>query len=628
MVKLLRLTTANNGIFKAEMDAGILIPPGSKLALQNLTFKTNFIPITIDDGDRNITFNGDDARVISHPTSAIPYGSYNGKAGKEAFMIDLENSLNALTSSINSQPAPLGANNRWAQTFSDWSVTQWADDGDPQTSDFNQLGFSYSLLGTPMGPTYNAANKGGTRNGYWFETDVDGTFSIDVDNNKVELADNLDSTTTTKYHMVPTDGFKLSRGSSLWMVRIVDCVPSAISPGGQDNGFGIGLTTDNLADDGFPDSNKEIPDSARQYEIRFNHGAVQTPPNRETYKYREVGFGAVEQDSGIIPQRTQANHFAAHTHDVVWFRVSAANVLGKQNLTCGVWMIGETTGTAGVPAGTTVEKIFFTKQLSRAEQTSGFYPYLYMTGGSTQAHGADNHITQLGAICYTLSNDINWQHRSWIDTLGQGSIRTDYDILDTFRDPNEPTRMGFVTPQLDLNRWRKRPTAQLTLSTNVWKYLGFTEFPNVTVNGYTHIDYKLYWTLSSPNLYLQRLGALWLADNVSILDKNDAFIVESVSIPLDCYDASAVFYGANNEPAPNTVARRGRRKNILMTLPVNDNNNGLVMYDSNTPVFIDIPNTAPLLLKNISFNILTKDWREIVTENNTAIITLLLDTGN
>ena len=385
MVKLLRLTTANNGVFKAEMGAEILIPPGSKLALQNLTFKTNFTPISIDDSDRFITFNGDDSRVIAHPTSALPLGAYEGKLGKEAFMIDLENSLNALTSSINSQPPPLGANNSWAQTFSDWSVTQWSDDGDAQTSDFNQLGFSYSLLGTPLGPTKDLGNPAGTMNGAFFEPDTDGTWDIDAPNNMMNLTDTLDSTTTTKYHMVAIDGYKLSRGSSLWMVRCQDCVPSALSPGAQDNGFGIGLTSYNLAEDGYPDSDKELPEAARQYEVRFNHGAVQTPPNRETYKYRKVGLSG-EQDSGIIPQRTQITHFPIHTHDVIWFRVSAADTLGKQNLTCGVWMIGETTGTAGVPANTTVEKIFFTKPLSKAEQTNGFYPYLYMTGGSTQGH--------------------------------------------------------------------------------------------------------------------------------------------------------------------------------------------------------------------------------------------------
>jgi hypothetical protein len=64
-----------------------------------------------------------------------------------------------------------------------------------------------------------------------------------------------------------------------------------------------------------------------------------------------------------------------------------------------------------------------------------------------------------------------------------------------------------------------------------------------------------------------------------------------------------------------------------MTLPVNDNNNGLVQYNSNTPIYIDIRNTAPLLLKNLKLKVLRKDFSNIYTKGNESIITLLLDVG-
>ena len=100
----------------------------------------------------------------------------------------------------------------------------------------------------------------------------------------------------------------------------------------------------------------------------------------------------------------------------------------------------------------------------------------------------------------------------------------------------------------------------------------------------------------------------------------------SESVALDSHDASRVHYvdqpvGTYNNPASDKM---GRRKNILMTIPVNDNVSGLVEYESSTPIFIDINNANEINLKNLNFRILNKDFKPIQQSGETAIMTVLI----
>ena len=637
MVKLIRLTTANNGKFRADFDAEILIPPGSKLALQNVTFKTNFTPIFIGSEDRLIGFTADKVkRPIGANGSSLPTRSYYGKEGKQQFMVDLEVALNCLTSSIVAQPAPIGSGVVSNATFSDWSVSLFNKEEEEEEQDFNNFNFAYSMLGTPMGGTFAMSNPGGTKNGVWMDWDPY-VFQQDVENNILQLAVGIPAITGTKYHMISKDGFKLCKGSGLWMCRIKNsiCRSQPGEQGLENNGFGIGVSSQNLKLQGYPDSQLDLPDAARSFEISYNFSSPDGPLTRQGYKYR---FNAgPDQQTSVLPQRTAliANGNSDHANDVLWFRINPhPEFPGQQILSGGIWNLTERTGAAG-PPNVAQEEILFQKLLTRDEQINGFYPYLWING--EQGGVGEGARTVIDAMCYTLSNDINWEADGWRDNLNAlPGFRRDYDILQQFktgRTDGTGFRLGPVTPVMDQKRWDNlpgipSPLADLRLSSEVWKYLGFNELGEV-VDGYAVIEQPVAFNQElDPRPVLLSIWATWIAEVTAQLDSDDSFIVEVVNIPLDCYDASAVFYGANTAPAERKVAKRGRRKNILMTLPVNDNNAGLVQYDSNTPVFIDIKTTAPLLLKNLSVNILTKDWTPILTEGNSAIITLLLDTGN
>ena len=67
MVKLIRLASNNDLNFAANFDNDIIVPPGSKLALQNLTFKTIFTSVNINSSNNIVSFTGNIAPTDIQP---------------------------------------------------------------------------------------------------------------------------------------------------------------------------------------------------------------------------------------------------------------------------------------------------------------------------------------------------------------------------------------------------------------------------------------------------------------------------------------------------------------------------------------------------------------------------------
>ena len=111
-------------------------------------------------------------------------------------------------------------------------------------------------------------------------------------------------------------------------------------------------------------------------------------------------------------------------------------------------------------------------------------------------------------------------------------------------------------------------------------------------------------------------------DNV-IATNSDNYSVVIDSNPVMSYDASQFNYDDTIiDTLPKTQHKRGRRLNILATIPVNDTT-GIVEYDSNELVYIDLDNSFPQVLKNIRIRVLNKKFKEVLTIG-TAVITLLI----
>ena len=87
MVKLIRLTSTNDGIFNTNFDSEILLNPNSKIALLNATFETVFENVNITSTNNLISFRAETNGVTT--SFRMPIKSYYGKEGTQEFLDDL-----------------------------------------------------------------------------------------------------------------------------------------------------------------------------------------------------------------------------------------------------------------------------------------------------------------------------------------------------------------------------------------------------------------------------------------------------------------------------------------------------------------------------------------------------------
>tara|TARA_R110001599_G_scaffold254442_2_gene454674 strand:- start:392 stop:1057 length:666 start_codon:yes stop_codon:yes gene_type:complete len=147
--------------------------------------------------------------------------------------------------------------------------------------------------------------------------------------------------------------------------------------------------------------------------------------------------------------------------------------------------------------------------------------------------------------------------------------------------------------------------------------------------GYSDLKYpaNILYKFTHPDTILSQGGEEWfgfilIPDGLKQLVNSDNFIVILDSNPLFSYDASRTLYGTGSINS-NTIANRGRRVNILATIPKNDNS-GSLEYEPNQLTFIDFDLSVPQNLKNISVRVLDKNFGQLRTFG-LSIMTLLIE---
>jgi len=89
---------------------------------------------------------------------------------------------------------------------------------------------------------------------------------------------------------------------------------------------------------------------------------------------------------------------------------------------------------------------------------------------------------------------------------------------------------------------------------------------------------------------------------------SDAYLIELLNIPLTSYDGEV-----------------SRKRSILSVIPQSNNltPSGLILYEASTPIFLDIDNNKPILLRNIEARILKNDNSRLLLRG-LASLTLLI----
>ena len=669
-MKLIRLVTDNKGVFTSSFESDMLIEPQSKMALLNLTFETNFENININPTNSQVTFKSDISDNDTEDTDAIAGGIYTQAQIQEyydAVELGLNSALSLELSYTNSTPALAQLiDQNWV--FSMFKILNFEG---KKRIEYRYVPFLNPLVGGFLRDHFRKFYLPG-------DTPQGASLTIDTVGNTVTTIKALqtNSTTTKTRNTFAVTDRNMSVGNGIYMARCNDIRDNTSTL--QDNGFAIGLSEIPIPQSALL---TDLPDIYRANEIRVNrtgenyqytiNGAaeldsgvpavnlnlsISTDVNDHDVMAFEMSDGNInfcvyqeslvgdylnlslggdwtqgpvvatenydEQDiDGSIAQyrRTQVGSPALDqwweaTSDTNWNVYNNKPLIGGTNpvdatavadLTTGVISITGTTTTFtpqfAPPTMPTIPYTGVRNVFKQVAQKPGqkYYPYLYVNGGSANCIVDMVNITidpyMFGNEQWDITGDNNESGR---DNAYQNLLDSTTSVV---RD---------AIPQVSDDQWAVGVpfTSRLTLYHEVWDTLGFSTNGSGTRN--VSEDQDIGKDIDGV--------ARWDADRLPLVKDSDNFLVVSDSLPLNSYDASTGGYSKESQ-------KIGKRKNILMTIPVNDNNSGLVEYESNTPIFIDINNASAVNQKNLNFRLLRSDFSPIVSsDNERAVMTILI----
>ena len=686
MVKLLRLTTINDGKFNADLDAGIQLSENAQIAVQNLTFKTDFDVLKIDSNNAEVIVNWDTNLASYDVVATLPFKEYTISNIAE-LSTDLQSTLNTTQSLSISGALNLNLN------YGEFQVTE-----DNNTT-FTDIEYKLCPLLLPF-----HMNKDGSRRTAVAGNELFGiTKAFATDGSGIDLgltSQNLLSSVATNkltnfcFPTVPEGQF--SNGAGIFYCDVRSLI--ADSGDADENGFGIGLSFTDFAERNIDvPLSDEILDADGDFEIRcrrptdpytFHNGGTAGTSAIKPHKYSLVTDTNPANHDLMIIERiensivgsiasvdshlnlpggnpwAQTPSTATENFDTKyltgsiatyrrvqvgggitwWEAVDSVNwniytskpVAGDTsvatavaNLTTGVLTIdgGPTifTPTGGLPStvgGVGGKKTqIFESYIPPEKQHLPLHPYIYCCGNATDAICGHPVLT---SHCLTDDN-LRYERtgREQICVAGAAPHTNAFKLL-TSTNGFYGNVFGVTLKDVQYENDTYSVTQNMTIKINneVLRNLGYS----VDADNEGHFTFsnatppRIRTTILTRNenqcgydLTAQIENAVALSDNyILMIDSN----------PVQSYDASRFNY-ANGTIVNPKQNNRGRQINILSTIPVNDNVNGIVEYDANELVYIDLDNKFPQVLKNLRLRILDKDFKEIRTLG-TAILTLLI----
>jgi|TARA_R110002033_G_scaffold92026_4_gene141525 hypothetical protein len=587
MVKLIRLTSEDNCNFKANLDDGIQLTVNSKIALQNLTFNAEFDVLVIDATNREVKFTlnsnatlGQGMNVLTGLLTPRTYTSTE----VEIFYRDLEGALNE---ALRVDASILQNGN----VYGNFQVKS--------EKEKVEIKFKYTpvILFSNMNEIQAGDTNPPERTG---ETEY---MKISQENGNDSLTDDTDPTdkinlsnlsavsvahTSNRTRYISPQGVlaKWSAGSAIYMVRVENLVDHAGL--NSEHGFGVGLSFNSMASKVV----EEIETTDRDFEILVEKTDMYyryISPTNPHQEYITDAYPYAYDDN--VPNRER---------DHIVFERKAGVITG-----C-IWNTSD-----GLGNGVRTE--LFSYKLSTADRHRGLYPYIYMKAGGNNATAGRPSIT-MDSLTFIKNTEFE-------GTGQQQAIGTNEEDDNVFQDiatlysnlvPTLNNELfSPITPALSI-------VAEPQFNGDILRFIGYSDlkYPANILYKFTH-----------PDTILSQGGEEWfgfilIPDGLKQLVNSDNFIVILDSNPLFSYDASRTLYGTGSINS-NTIANRGRRVNILATIPKNDNS-GSLEYEPNQLTFIDFDLSVPQNLKNISVRVLDKNFGQLRTFG-LSIMTLLIE---
>ena len=600
MVKLIRITSQDNCNFKASLAAGISIEKDAGIAVQSLTFDSQFNALSINSSNNEIMMNLDTNLGFATISDLLKTKNYSSSTYKE-FLTDLQGTLNGCLAVDETDPS-LG------DVYGGFDVSQVGDEI-LTTFKYSPLQMMFNLNDTlaPRGfsgitrsQLFGISKNSGQPAPATLDVVTTDANSYNLGNTSVEgWGGNTD---TLKNFIFPLNNVATwSRGSASFLVDVRNLVDHA----GADNehGFAIGLSFTNIMTE-ISEFDGVIPESARDFELIIE---------KTTSSYQFLtpnSAGIPETPNPVVP--THLVNITTHpdwqTHDVMLFE-------RKQNVITGKVL------TTSAPGGTT--RTLFSYVLSDADRHKPIYPYMYIKSQNTTIgrpvitmNGILKNDEGFGGLpFYNLENEVTGQ----LQGIGGLNANNAYQQMGT--------NFAGVLPILNDNRFdyianeAANQNIRLIINGDILQFLGFNR------NTY---PIQKYHNIDKPLTLIQDFGDFSESPYTNIvsfilqpgdfqLTNSDSYVVVIDSANVFSYDASKTNYtGIETINMANT----GRRYNILAVIPKNDNT-GILEFEPNELTYIDIDNAQSQILKNLNIRVLDKNLQPITT-NGKSIITLLI----
>ena len=680
-MKLIRLATDNNGVFASSFQNDMIIAKDSQMALLNLTFQTNYDVLSINDSNNKITFKSNILIGGTEATSELNQVNYNLNDYND-FFTDLTYNLNKAIADADHENC---MSTQWAvRNYSDkkrlefryapwfnplnifrngsasrpyelmsydatkFSVVTGASpatkttikkaDGQPATNDRTCAMTTYAKMSVGNGILIIRPRKS-VNNGSGLQ---DNGFGIGLSKSNLRDPDVYqegDDIPTDKRNFEirynrPTENYVYIDNNSLEK----DSNIPPVNPNGE--GANDGDLIYFKVQDGKVEGGVLQMGTKGYVDLTTGNDWTRAP-SPETEVFDTTNLGQIARY-----RRTQV---ADPAYEQWWEPTSATDwnvyntgppVIGATadatatiNVTTGVITIGGTTFTPEqVPTlvvnGGAYKRQFFSADLKVGEE---LYPYLYLRG--TNAH------IEVDTFNYSLDP---WINQNYSDDAGEDDLDDDLNGggwmqtgLDFVGYPPSAWTNGINSiytgdnlfygtssnafPLPTPTSWQETKTMELTLHADIWKFLGHE-------GGEGNVTKQIMIGIAPIDVNFSQCWS-WYIGNKEVLPSNsDNYLVESMSLPLDSFDASKIQYPEVGNGYLNPATdKQGRRKNILITIPVNDNGvDNIVEYESSTPIFIDINNAEEINAKNLNFRILNKNFDSIDQSGETAIMTILI----
>lgn len=611
MVKLIRLTSEDDAQFKANLDDGIQINENSKIAVKNLTFNAEFNSLEVKNINKNVIYSLDPT-IYTSVTAELSQRIYNSTTNEE-FYPDLNGALNG---TLAIKPgADITVNN--VGTYSSFNVLH-----DPATREIPAIFFKYSMpiMMFNMNAkllTGGTVERGGKREGIedfmTINEDDLGDENLTINsatppnqpnptqtniNNLGNITALAGLSNTNLFNRWTASNKPLSMGSAFFSCR----VQNLANHGGENDrhGFAIGLSYTNFVDELEAGSDSQIRIADRDFEICVEK-------TNTTYKY-------------ISP--TSKNTLVSPVPELLPYQVDITTTPDPREHDILVLERKENTITGCIWSQNAVLPIvglrteLFSYNIPNSQRDKNLYPYIYMKGDSTVAEcgypvitmdglrmpdNTENQVTGLTPYA-GQNNPIKNQTQSFYNT----SIAPIF--ADVFWDEGGGGGAGVIT------------NPNITLNGDVWRFLGYdpekypADIPYILQEPETEIEH--------PDGGEVWSGFVVRGEDTNQLINSDNFVVVLDSANVFSYDASKTDYGSSGIDNPK-IANRGRRLNIIATIPKNDNV-GYLEYEPNEITYIDLDNSMSKVIKNIEVRVLDKNFNRINTFG-TSILTLLID---